>query len=85
MSDFAELDRAFSEAKKPTDMAKVRAQTAALFATRAESKAAPNSYENLMASSIVNLSHAIDSMAIGMRATYLLLEKIERQQRIGRP
>ena len=81
MSDFSDLDRAFAEAKRPTDMAKVRAQSAALFATQAEAKAAPNSYENLMASSIVNRCHAINSMAVGMRATYMLLEKIEGQRR----
>ena len=85
MSELAALDQAFAEAKKPTELAKVRAQAAALYALQAENKGAPNSYEKLMATSILNLSNAIHSMATGLRATYMLLEKIERQQRTGRP
>ena len=85
MSDLSDLDRAFEQAKKPTEMANVRAQAAGLYATQAEMKAKPNTYESLMASSIVNLSHAIHSMATGLRATYILLEKIERKGRTGRP
>jgi len=80
MNDFADLDQAFSEAKKPTEIAKVRAETAARYAMQAGMKGAPNSYEQMVANSIENLSLSIHAMTVGIRATYMLLEKIERQQ-----
>jgi hypothetical protein len=37
-----------------------------------------------MALSLEKIAAGLEEMAIGLRATYILLEKIERQQRTGR-
>ena len=83
MSDLARLDQAYTDAKRPTDKAQVKLEAAALYAQLARNKAAPNSYETLICDSLDQMYGALSGLAIGLRATYILLEKIEQQQRRG--
>ena len=73
---------------KPTDIAKEQADGAARNANQALLAVmgkGNSSYESLMAESLQHLCVAMSYMATGLRATYILLEKIEREQRTGRP
>ena len=42
-------------------------------------------YKEMIADSLHGLAFGLEAMATGLRATYILLEKIEHQQRTGRP
>lgn len=74
---------------RPTDIAKEQADGAARTANQALlaelGKGNHTSHEALMADAIQHLCVAVSYVATGLRATYMLLEKIERQQRTGRP
>ncbi len=74
---------------RPTEIAKEQADGAARNANAAllleMNKGNFDSYDALMAGAVQHLCVAMSYMATGLRATYILLEKIERQQRTGRP
>jgi len=73
--------------QKPTDSARIKlnqAQLAAHIAQTENTTKRGERYKTEMALSLEKIAAGLEEMAIGLRATYILLEKIERQQRTGR-
>jgi len=66
---------------KPTEKAYTMAASAGQMAWEAETKATNQSYDALMAKSLSLLCTAVGNLAVGLRATYILLEKIERDKK----
>jgi hypothetical protein len=72
-------------AERPTEIARVEARAARLAAKQAQMIAVSMSYEDLMAVSAGNLASAVEHLATGLRATYMLLQHIQREQKMRRP
>ena len=73
---------------RPTDQAKSNFLNASVQAnfgiTASDKEVFPNEYKQRIAMSLKGLADGLENLATGLRATYILLEKIERQQRTGR-
>lgn len=78
------LNADHAAAQKPTELAKVEARAAKLAAKQAQMKAEMLSYDDLMAVSVGNLAAAVGNLATGLRATYMLLQQIQREQKMKR-
>ena len=87
MSDpqWSALQADFAAAQRPTEIANVEARAAKQAAKQAQIIAIGQSYDDLMAVAVGNLASAVGHLATGLRATYILLEKIQREQRVRRP
>jgi len=74
---------------RPTEQAKGNFGLASVQANfgivAADKEVFANEYKQRMAMSMKGIADGLENLAIGLRATYMLLEKIERQQRTGRP
>jgi hypothetical protein len=73
---------------RPTEQAKASFGFASVQAnfgiTAADREVYPNEYKQRIAMSVKAIAEGLENLAIGLRATYILLEKIEQKQRTGR-
>ena len=63
----------------PTDYAKVHLQSAKMFSDRMSAAKTDAEYREAAGSAVQVLAYALEEMSTGMRATYILLDKMDKK------
>ena len=64
---------------RPTDYAKVHLNSAKTFADRMVSAKSDNEYREAAGSAVSVLAYALEELSTGLRATYMMLEQIDKK------